>query len=96
MTWWKKTMALLAAVSPAVVRLCSVRVVKSVTAAPHSAPNSRIRAVRTLSNGGGLGLDNTGSLGRGRPGLRPVDAELLCGKGQAYPRLTCRYVPSKS
>ena len=65
MTLWKKTMAPLAVVSPAspaVVRLRSARVVKAVTAAPHSTPNSRIRAVRTLSNGGGLGLDNRGSL----------------------------------
>jgi hypothetical protein len=99
MTWWKKTMAPLAAVSPAspaVVRLCSVRVVKAVTAAPHSAPSSRIRVVRMLSKGGGLGLDNTGSLGRWRPGLWPVDADLLCGNGQTYPRLTCRYFPFKN
>lgn len=65
MILWKKTMAPLAAVtpaSPAVVKLCSARVVKVVTAAPHSTPSSRIRAVRTLSKGGGLGLDNRCSL----------------------------------
>jgi hypothetical protein len=66
MTLWKNMMALPAAASPAStapVRLCSARVVKAVTAAPHSTPSSRSRAVRTLSNGGGLGLDNSCSCG---------------------------------
>jgi hypothetical protein len=61
MTLWKKAMAPLAVASPASVaelRLRSARAVKVVTAAPHSTPSSRIRAVRMLSNGGGLGLDN--------------------------------------
>lgn len=66
MIWWKKAMAPLAAVSPvspAVMRLCWAKVVKAVTAVPHSTPSSRIRAVRTLSKGGGLDLDNRGSSG---------------------------------
>lgn len=60
MTLWKKAMAPPAAASPAstaAVRLRSVRAVKVATAAPHSTPSSRIRAVLTLSNGG-VGLDN--------------------------------------
>jgi hypothetical protein len=72
MTFWKKAMAAPAAASPAsiaVVRLCSARAVKAVTAAPHSTPSSRITAVRTVSNGGGLGLDNRCSW---RLATRPV------------------------
>jgi hypothetical protein len=51
--------------------LCSARAVNAVTAAPHSAPSSRIRAVRTLSKKGELGLDNRGFLRVG---------DLACGR----------------
>lgn len=83
MTLWKKAMAppvVASPASPAVVRLRSARAVKAATAAPHSTPSSRIKAVRMLSNGGGLGLDNRCSW-RLAIGQRPVDAELLCREG---------------
>src|SRR4051794_31430570 len=60
-TLWKKVIAqpvVVSAASPAAVRLRSTRAVNVATAAPHSTPNSRIKVVRTLSNGGGLDLDN--------------------------------------
>lgn len=61
MTLWKKMMAPPAVATPsstAEMRLWPARAVREVTAPPHSTPSSRINVVRTLSKGGGLGLDN--------------------------------------
>jgi hypothetical protein len=65
MTLWKKAMALPVAASPAspaVVRLRSARVVKVVTAAPHSTPSGIVNLVRLSA----VGMINIATLGLAR------------------------------